>query len=46
MYKVQWVCSVTGSTGQGEPLSFEDATSWAKAMNIKHPEIHHRLILS
>ncbi len=46
MYRVQWTCSVTGATGQGEPLSFDDATSWARAMNKKYPEMCHRLILA
>jgi hypothetical protein len=46
MYRVHWVCSVTGSTGRGEPMSFDDATSWARAMNAKYPEIHHKIILA
>ena len=46
MYRIHWVCSVTGSTGCGEPMSFDEGTSRVRAMNAKYPEIHHKLILA
>ena len=44
MYRVFWEYKDGTKKGNGEPLTYKDAKSWADSLNKKHDHIHYWII--